>query len=221
MASVEKVLGLNGRVRGHRARWRDAEGRSRRRLFKKKHDADRHIAVVAADLARGAYVDAGAGRMTVGEWAKAWRAGKVNLKPKSAASLDSLLSTRVLPRWGAVPLSGVSNAGVTAWIAGMRADGLSASRIRQSYHTLHAMLDGAVRDGRISKNPAAGVDLPRLSQSDRRYLTHRQLRDLAEASGRDRALVLLLGYCGLRWGEAAALRTRNVDLDRRRLRVVE
>ena len=34
-------------------------------------------------------------------------------------------------------------------------------------------------------------------------------------------MVLLLGFCGLRWGEVAALRVKRVDLLRRRLTVAE
>ena len=34
-----------------------------------------------------------------------------------------------------------------------------------------------------------------------------------------RVLVLLLGYTGLRWGEATALRVRDIDLNRRRIDV--
>ena len=37
---------------------------------------------------------------------------------------------------------------------------------------------------------------------------------------RDRLLVLVAGYCGLRWGELAALRWSDVDLQSRTLRVV-
>jgi integrase len=39
------------------------------------------------------------------------------------------------------------------------------------------------------------------------------------ASGRYRTLVLVLGYCGLRFGEAAALRVSDVDIAHRRIRV--
>jgi integrase len=44
---------------------------------------------------------------------------------------------------------------------------------------------------------------------------------LADACGPYRVLVFVLAYCGLRWGEAAALRVRNIDLIHRRIRVVE
>ncbi|MDT5371489.1 MAG: hypothetical protein QOC62_5920 [Mycobacterium sp.] len=44
---------------------------------------------------------------------------------------------------------------------------------------------------------------------------------LADESGQHRALVLVLAYCGIRWGEAAALRVRDVEFLRRRLSVSE
>ena len=44
---------------------------------------------------------------------------------------------------------------------------------------------------------------------------------LADESGQHRALVLTLAYCGVRWGEAIALRVRDVEFLRRRLSVSE
>lgn len=42
---------------------------------------------------------------------------------------------------------------------------------------------------------------------------------MADAAGPHKALVLVLGYCGLRWGEAVALRIEDVDLEKRRLTI--
>jgi len=83
------------------------------------------------------------------------------------------------------------------------------------------MLDDAVKDGRIIRNPAAGVELPRIVTRERRYLTHNQVAALADAAGEYGLLVQVLAYTGLRWGEAAALRVGRVDVLRGRLRVVE
>jgi integrase len=55
--------------------------------------------------------------------------------------------------------------------------------------------------------------------TEQRYLTHEQVHRVAVASGRLRTLVLVLGYCGLRFGEAAALRVADVDVSNRRIRV--
>ncbi len=60
------------------------------------------------------------------------------------------------------------------------------------YHLLTAMLDDAVKGSRLPRDPAAGVDLPRLPTTERRYLSHEQVADLAEQCGPYRTLVLTL-----------------------------
>lgn len=82
------------------------------------------------------------------------------------------------------------------------------------------MLAWAVRDGRLVRNPAEGVPVPRPGIASYRYLDHSEVAMLAKECGRYGALVRLLGYTGLRWGEMAALRVREVDLHRRRINVV-
>ncbi len=219
MASIEKRT-RDGKVTWQ-ARWRDPSDAQRKRTFPRRVDAERFLTGVDHSQLIGSYVDPARSRMTVGEWAAPWLAGRANLKRKTIASYESLLRTRVLPTWETVQLVQVTHVGVVAWVAAMRADGLSASRVRQSYHVLTAMLDEAVRDNRLPRNPAAGVTLPKLPTTEQRFLTHAEVAALADAAGPYRLLVLVLAYCGLRWGEAAALRSRRVDLMRRRLTIRE
>lgn len=216
MASVDKLP--SGRWQ---LRWRGPDGSQHKESFPRRVDAERRLTSVDYSMMTGSYVDPAAGRMTLGQWSGPWMAGRSHLKPTTLASYESLLRTRILPTWETMPLSRITHAGVVAWVAGMRAEGLSASRMRQAYHLLSSILDDAVRDNRLSRNPAAGVDLPRLPTTERRYLTHGQVADLADAAGPYRLLVLVLSYCGLRWGEAAALRVSRVDLMRGRLAIVE
>ena len=169
----------------------------------------------------GAYVDPAAGRVTVEEFAERWLAPQSHLKPKTRASYRSLMVTCVLPRWGRVQMGRITFGSVAEWVNDMQHQGRSASRVRQAYHLLTGMLHAAVKDGRLPSNPALGVDLPCLSQRRRRYLRHDQLHALAAGSGRYRVLVLTLGYCGLRWGEATALRLYGVDLERGRLNITD
>jgi len=65
------------------------------------------------------------------------------------------------------------------------------------------------------------VDLPRKIRKPHPYLSHEQVELLAQASKSNATLVRVLAYTGLRWGEATALRVRDVDALRRRLQVRE
>ncbi|MDV6979048.1 site-specific integrase [Mycobacterium intracellulare] len=98
----------------------------------------------------------------------------------------------------------------------------SAATARHSLGVLRRVFEYAVRDGAIHRNPAAGIRLPKVHGNDPRPLTHEQLWRLANRLGtpRDRLLVLVAGYCGLRWGELAALRWSDIDFGSNTLRVL-
>ena len=132
-----------------------------------------------------------------------------------------ILTTHVLPRWGTVRLVDVSHADVQAWVSELTASGLAPATVHKIHRVLSMILATAVKDGRLPRNPATGIDLPRASRSEKRYLTARQVADFADAAGPGRLVVLVLAYTGLRWGELAALRVGRVDLLRRRLHVAE
>jgi hypothetical protein len=127
----------------------------------------------------------------------------------------------VLPRWAGVPLIRVTHGEVQAWLTELSSRGLSGASVRKAQGVLAGVLGLAVRDRRLAVNPALGVALPAMGEKRRRYLTAEQLEALAEAAGPGRVAVLVLGYCGLRRSELAALRVRHFDLLRRRLLVEE
>jgi integrase len=83
---------------------------------------------------------------------------------------------------------------------------------------LRAVLGQAVKDERIARNPASGISISAPQERAACYLSAAEVSALAGAvPEKDRALVLLLSYAGLRIGEAAALRVKHVDLFRQRL----
>ena len=81
------------------------------------------------------------------------------------------------------------------------------------------MLAMAVADNRLVVNPVDGVELPAVGAVEQRFLTLEQLHTLADAAGEHRPLVYVLGACGLRFGEVAELRWRDLDLERLTVRV--
>ena len=54
------------------------------------------------------------------------------------------------------------------------------------------MLALAVKDGRLVRNVAEGISLPRVVTGEHRYLTHAQVHELAAASGPDYRMVVLI-----------------------------
>lgn len=210
-----------------RARYVDDDGREHEKLFGRKVDAQKWLDNQVSDQVTGTWTDPAKSAITFGTMAERWIATKATRSPKTVAGYRSLLDTIVLPRWRDVPLRDVRYDDLQVWITGLSADGsvrfegtgLSASRVRQTHQLVGAVLKFAVRAKHLPANPADGMDLPRLPETEQRYLTHDQLHRVAVASGHLRTLVLLLGYCGLRFGEAAALQVADVDVTARRIRV--
>ncbi|MGY1669529.1 tyrosine-type recombinase/integrase [Geodermatophilus sp. SYSU D00710] len=221
-----------------RARYRDATGREHARHFRRKVDAQRWLDGVTTAIETGAYVDPRAGRITVDEWAGRWLHSQAHLKPTTLARYRGILHGHLLPKWADRQLATLSHAEIQTWVADQRSAGMAAATVRKHFRVLSLVLDLAVRDGRLSRNPCTGVNLPRAEQVRRRYLTHRQVHLLAAETARPKAgtrlpyrerevmdsyrlVVLVLAYCGLRWGELAALKVSRIYLTRRRLEVVE
>jgi integrase len=116
---------------------------------------------------------------------------------------------------------------VQKWISSIE---LAPASVRYVHRVFSLIMELAVRDKRIPSNPGTGVRLPRVARPDKRFLTAEEVHRLADAAAQYpipevgeqyRALVLVLSFCGLRWGEVAALRVKRVDLLRRRLTVAE
>lgn len=212
-----------------RARYYGPDHRERSKSFRRKIDAERWLATQTADKVRGEWTAPEHGRETVAAWAQRWRASIVHLKPSSLARVDATLSEHVLPRWGDVPLSAVSNSDVRAWVAGLLASGMSASSTRKAVYVLRRILSAAVADRRLPYNPADDVPLPSDVTGEQQFLTADQVDDLADAmagvldgeGARYRALVLVAAFGGLRFGELGAVRRRRVDVLRARVEVAE
>ena len=71
----------------------------------------------------------------------------------------------------------------------------------------------AIRNGRLSRNPADGIGLPRIRQKKHPYLTHAQLHELAALCGSEGPVGLFLGYTGLRWESWRRSRCAAMTLD--------
>lgn len=207
-------------------RWVDDDGvECSESGFNTKAEAEEFRKGMTSDIHRGEYVSSKKGATPFEVVAEAWFLTKSHVAPKTRAGYRSIMDTLVLPRWGSVPVKDIDYEAYSQWIGSLSVDGsqkgkpLSASRITQAHQNVGAILKYAQKTGKVSKNVALEMkrseDLPQPVEKERRYLTHAELLTLAGEMGRFETLTLLLGYCGLRIGEAAGLRRRHVNLEDR------
>jgi integrase len=223
MGSVEPYQTAGGRR--YRVRYRDPERRSKEKGgFKLKRDAEEYLASVTVSSVRGEYVDPAAGRTTIDELGVAWLANQAHLKASTFRVLEQAWRVYVLPRWGSRRLSEIRHSEVQSWVTqfvGLDGKPRSATVVIRCYGVLASILDTAVKDRRITTNPARDVKLPRKGKKPRAYLTARQVEQLASHAGDHATLVYTLAYTGIRWGEAIGLRVRSLDALRRRMLIQE
>jgi integrase len=111
---------------------------------------------------------------------------------------------------------------VRRFMSDLNTNGVGATSVDSVHRLLRRLLAVAVKDRRIAFNPVSGIQAPRAPREEMRYLSAEEVTRLAsEIPTRYEVLILTLAYTGIRIGEAAALRTRNVDLMRRRIHIVE
>jgi integrase len=187
--------------------------------FASKGDAARWLVTVEADLARGQFIDPRAGRITFARWAEQWlsRPGKrANSVARDRQGLEVFK-----PTLGPRPLSSITPMHVQAAVDARGRDVAPATLVRD-VAAVRAVFNAAIDADLISRSPARKVALPKVRPPERKPLTAAELLRLADAiEGRYRALVLVGGVLGLRWGEAVGLRLCDIDFMRRTVTVAQ
>lgn len=217
MATISKYQTSSG-VTLYRVRYRTPDrSQTDKRGFRTKRDAQAWADQLEVDKRKGAYVAPAAGRVKLGEYAREWLASKHALKPSTRSRYQVVLDT-ALARYADMPLGDISRQFVREWVASLSMEMAPAS-VHKTVGVLRQVLAMAVAENRLVTNPVDGVELPSVASVEQRFLTLEQLHRLAAAADEHRALVYVLGTCGLRFGEVAELRWRDVDMKNLRLRV--
>lgn len=202
MASIRPRHGTRGTT--YRVLWRTPDGRQRSKSLADPTEARRLAAEMTLAEREQRAPDPAAGAMTLAVWAEQVLATKP-LKPKTRATYDDLLSTRILPTFGALPLSAIERPAIRDWVAALGRE-VSPRRTQNAFALLRHLLEEAVAEERLARNPAMRIRLPQSVSREVQPWTLDELKAVAAAAGRYRPLVLWLGLMGTRWAETIGLR---------------
>ena len=223
MGSITRYDSANGKR--YRVRYRKPDhSQTDKRGFRSKREAELFLASVEVAKHTGRYIDPSRSRVTIGEWTTSWLATRTDLRASTLDRVSGVVRNHIVPTLGPIPLADFGRLRAQQWASELSRT-QSPGSVRKIVNVLSSALQLAVDDGRIPANPAARLKLPRQIKSQKRFLTHQQVAELAAAVDAKEAgdgfglLVLVLAYTGLRWGELAGLRVRDLDFRRGRLEV--
>jgi integrase len=208
-----------GAVRQYRSgRWTasylDPEGIERRApgTFETKKDAEIWLSQIEADLSRGDWQDPDAGGVNFGEYASRW-VGERGLSATTQELYRRLLRLHILPEFGGRDLDEITPPRVRSWRA-ERLEATGATTVAKSYRLLKAVLETAVEDELIRRNPCRIRGAGQESAAERPIATVTQVDALADLLGpRWRLMVYVAAYGPARPEEQAEFRRPDVSLD--------
>ena len=198
----------------------------------KRKDADKALRGFLGAVDTGEHVDPS--RMTVGQWLIIWLAAvREEISPKSHERYGDIVNHFLVPELGAMRIQKLAPTDIqkvyTKWATEGRRDGkgggLSPATRRYIHRVFRAALARACEQQVIARNSADAFRkrLPKIERHEMATLTLEQSVRLLSAVENTYLYwpVLLALSTGMRRGEILALRWKNLDLERRTLRVVE
>ena len=140
------------------------------------------------------------------------------LRPRTRIEYESKWSKLIEPKLGRLAVSDLTTEAVTAWFASL--DPKYPTRNGHAYSILSMICTTAVRDGLLQSSPCdvRGAMNPK-ARKKVTALTTVELHAIADKLGADeryarfKAVVLLAGWCGMRFGEVTELRRKDFNSD--------
>lgn len=103
---------------------------------------------------RGDWIDRDAGLVLFAEFAQAWVTERPNLRPKTIQLYGGLVRLHLIPTLGALTVQDITEARARRWRKNLLDAGVGPVTVAKAYRLLKAILNTAVDDGLIRRNPA-------------------------------------------------------------------
>jgi integrase len=211
MASIQRRV-RNGKA-SYRVQYRDPAGRMRGKVFDRMQDAKRFRAATEHAMRPGGdWTDPRAGKTTLRTYGDAHLAAQTfDETTREAVALR--LRLHVYPHLGDHQLAALRPSVVQAWARGLQQQ-LAPSYVRVVFANLSAILQAAVDDGVISRNPCRAGSVKPPAPDRRKVVPWPAERVAAVAVAlpdRYRATMAVVAGLGLRQGECFGLAVDDVD----------
>ncbi|MFE3074354.1 tyrosine-type recombinase/integrase [Streptomyces sp. NPDC059247] len=199
------------------ARYRDplsGEMKSAPHTLATKTDAEVWLTTIEAEILRGAYQAPDAGKVAFGSYADDWLKDR-KLKDRTRERSEGVIRLHIKPTFGTGSVAAITTTRVRTWRTGLLKAGVGEPTVVKAYQLLRAILNTAVDDELIRRNPCRIKGADSYDVPERPVLTMPEVYAVAGAiQPHFRLLVLLAAFTTLRFGELASLRRRDLDLDR-------
>lgn len=209
--------------------WRPQAGTFRKKTFYVKREAERHRDKIEHELADGNSTEHLSGRSkTFRQAAEAMIAASAHLKQKTLDGYEIALRVHAYPTFGNRRISTLKAADIDDWLAEVRtkpkANGekRTETSVLGTYKVVRKVFSYAYAHRLIPFNPCIAVTKPKADTAEARFLSVEEVNRLAgELTGQPPydLLVRFGALTGLRIGEVAALRIRDIDLRRGEVQV--
>lgn len=155
------------------------------------------------------------------DWWAEFTSMRVNVRPATLKRDDSMFRCHLEPAFGDTPIDQIEFRSAQAFVADRVDAGLAPRTVHKIAGLLSQSLDVAVRAGLLEHNPTRRLALPQAPHADPRFLDPDEVERLAAAIAPPyRTFVLVGAYAGLRHGELAALRVKQIDEEAGTIQVV-
>lgn len=191
----------------------DSIDRPAPRTFRTKKDADDWLADRQSEVRSGDWRDPDAGAVDFSEYALRWVEER-GLAATTDELYRRLLRLHILPTFEGVNLDEITSPTVRTWRTERLRTTEAPTTVAKSYRLLKAIMETAVDDELIRRNPCRIKGAGKESAEERPTATVSQVDYLADAMGpRWRLMVYIAAYGPARPEEQAAMRRPDVDLD--------
>src|ERR1022692_345829 len=213
MGWSRKRSGIKGKSR-YTAYYRDARGKTCvAGTFASRRDADRAWQAAEVRQAEGRLGDPRRGRQTFQRYVEGeWLANHV-MEVTTREGYTYSIGRHIMPWFGPLRMNQVMPSDVREWVKHLTQTGVSATNIRTLKSILSAVFTTALNDQVTFLHPCKGVRTPTVPPQLLTVVTPEQFDILYQAlpSGDAQLLVEAGIESGLRWGELAELRPRDLD----------